>query len=269
MGPKHYLPAAISAYLPRNREELIRFLGRHRYRLALLLVGIWVLQNKDVSIDVSFSGDGLSIVSQDERTTWTEEEEVSEEFSANATGAQNVSLLTRKKSEPAKKQVRKATPPPTRTRTAAEEEKRQRQLAYVERFHKAAQSERDQYGIPASITLAQGLLESDIGKSKLATRNNNHFGIKCFSRSCRQGHCSNFTDDSHKDFFRIYKNAWESYRAHSQLLRGKRYNHLFKLGKTDYEGWAFGLKKAGYATDPAYAEKLIGLIEDLGLHQYD
>ena len=147
--------------------------------------------------------------------------------------------------------------------------KRKKQLAYVKRFGKIAQTEMEKYGIPASITLAQGLLESNVGLSRLATKNNNHFGIKCFSKSCRKGHCSNFTDDSHKDFFRKYKSTWESYRAHSKLLCAKRYAKLYKLKKTDYAAWAKGLKKAGYATDPRYAEKIIALIENLDLNQYD
>ena len=149
-------------------------------------------------------------------------------------------------------------------------EKRQRQLAYIRRFAKVAQAEMEKFGIPASITLAQGLLESNVGESKLATHNKNHFGIKCFSRSCKKGHCSNFTDDSHKDFFRIYKSSWDSYRAHSLLLKGSsRYQPLFQLNRKDYRGWAHGLKKAGYATDKRYGEKLINLIDDLDLHQYD
>jgi flagellum-specific peptidoglycan hydrolase FlgJ len=148
--------------------------------------------------------------------------------------------------------------------------KRQKQLRYVKRFAKVAQAEMDKFGIPASITLAQGLLESNVGESKLAVENNNHFGIKCFSKTCGKGHCSNFTDDTHKDFFRKYKSPWESYRAHSQLLKqGGRYNQLFQLKQTDYRRWAKGLKAAGYATDEQYADKLIKLIEDLELHQYD
>ncbi|MCB0563480.1 MAG: glucosaminidase domain-containing protein [Phaeodactylibacter sp.] len=149
-------------------------------------------------------------------------------------------------------------------------EKRRKQLKYVKRFVKAAQAEMEKFGIPASITLAQGLLESNVGESKLATHNKNHFGIKCFSRSCKKGHCSNFTDDSHKDFFRIYKSSWDSYRAHSLLLNGSsRYQPLFQLNRKDYRSWAHGLKKAGYATDKRYGEKLINLIDDLDLHQYD
>ena len=139
---------------------------------------------------------------------------------------------------------------------------------YVRRFAKVARTEMKKYGIPASITLAQGLLESDAGGSKLSQKNNNHFGMKCFSRKCKKGHCSNFTDDSHKDFFRIYKNSWQSYRAHSKLLMGKRYRHLKHYGK-DYKKWAFGLRKAGYATDKKYAQKLIAIIETLHLEEFD
>ncbi|MEL6945214.1 MAG: glucosaminidase domain-containing protein, partial [Bacteroidota bacterium] len=117
--------------------------------------------------------------------------------------------------------------------------------------------------------LAQGLIESNCGESRLAKRNNNHFGIKCFSRTCKKGHCSNFTDDTHKDFFRIYKSSWDSYRAHSQLLQKARYKKLYKIPKSNYKGWARGLKSAGYATDPLYADKLINLIEDLDLTKYD
>ena len=125
------------------------------------------------------------------------------------------------------------------------------------------------YGIPASITLAQGLIETNAGDSRLAKQNNNHFGMKCFSKKCGKGHCSNFTDDTHKDFFRKYKSSWESYRAHSQLLIGRRYKHLKKLGNKNYKGWAKGLKKAGYATDRRYAEKLINIIDELKLYRFD
>lgn len=147
--------------------------------------------------------------------------------------------------------------------------KRKKQEAYVNRFVEVAQKEMRKYGIPASITLAQGLIETNAGDSRLAKQNNNHFGMKCFSKKCGKGHCANFTDDSHKDFFRKYKSSWESYRAHSQLLMGKRYRHLKKLGNENYQGWAKGLKKAGYATDKRYAEKLINIIDELKLYQFD
>ncbi len=144
-----------------------------------------------------------------------------------------------------------------------------KQKKYVDRFAAVAQSEMRKYGIPASIKLAQGLIESNAGASRLTRKNSNHFGMKCFSKNCKKGHCSNFTDDSHKDFFRIYKSAWASYRAHSIMLQNKRYRPLYKLKKTDYKAWAHGLKKAGYATDKRYAEKLINIIEELELDQYD
>jgi flagellum-specific peptidoglycan hydrolase FlgJ len=149
------------------------------------------------------------------------------------------------------------------------EQKMQHIQQYVKRFAPIAQAEMKKYGIPASIKLAQGLLESNVGDSRLAKTCNNHFGIKCFSRTCARGHCSNFTDDSHKDFFRNYDSAWESYRAHSRFLQKDRYIHLKKLGTRDYRNWAHGLKKAGYATDKRYAQKLIKIIETLKLDQYD
>ncbi len=139
---------------------------------------------------------------------------------------------------------------------------------YVDRFQKIARGEMEKYGIPASISLAQGLIESRAGSSKLAVNNNNHFGIKCFSRHCRKGHCTNFTDDTHKDFFRKFPSPWESWRAHSQLLSSGRYTKLRKNGR-DYRKWAYGLKSIGYATDRTYAEKLIGIIERYELYKYD
>lgn len=141
---------------------------------------------------------------------------------------------------------------------------------YIATYAPLAQDEMDAYGIPASITLAQGLLESVAGTSRLARETNNHFGIKCFSKRCAPGHCRNFGDDHHKDFFRAYDHPRDSYRAHSEFLRnGKRYARLFDLDSDDYEGWAEGLSRAGYATDPRYADKLIGLVERYGLDEYD
>lgn len=141
--------------------------------------------------------------------------------------------------------------------------------AYVKRYASVAVAEMKKYGVPASITLAQGLLESNAGESRLATENNNHFGIKCFSRNCAKGHCSNHTDDSHKDFFRKYDTVWASYRAHSLFLQRQRYSHLLELPSSDFKSWAKGLSKAGYATDKRYADKLILIIETLKLHRFD
>ncbi len=142
-------------------------------------------------------------------------------------------------------------------------------VRYIKRFKKVAISEMEKYKIPASITLAQSLLESNAGRNTLSKKHNNHFGIKCFSKTCRRGHCSNHEDDSHKDFFRIYKSSWESFRDHSLLLQKKHYIQLSKYSTNDYKSWAHGLSKAGYATDKLYAQKLIRLIEQYELHQYD
>lgn len=139
---------------------------------------------------------------------------------------------------------------------------------YVKQFLKVAQAEKEKFGIPVSITLAQGLLESNAGDSRLALESNNHFGIKCRSK-CKGCTCRNYTDDDVYDMFRVFESVWESYREHSKLLTGKRYRHLLKLDATDYKRWAHGLKKAGYATDKRYAEKLIKIIEELNLDRFD
>lgn len=139
---------------------------------------------------------------------------------------------------------------------------------YIARYADMAVEQMKQYGIPASITLAQGLLESDAGRSSLATRCNNHFGIKCHSDWT--GRRIYHDDDARQECFRCYSNADESFRDHSLfLVNGSRYKSLFKLGPTDYKGWARGLKAAGYATSPTYADKLIELIERYGLDSYD
>ena len=140
--------------------------------------------------------------------------------------------------------------------------------AYIKKFSAVARQEMARYGIPASISLAQGIIESRAGTSTLAVRNNNHFGMKCFSRNCKKGHCTNHSDDSHKDFFLNFKDPKLSWRAHSILLSGGRYARLKKHGK-DYKKWAYGLKTMGYATDRTYADKLISTIERYGLQQYD
>lgn len=139
---------------------------------------------------------------------------------------------------------------------------------YIRRFKDVAITEKERYGIPASIKMAQAIVESNSGQSGLAQKNNNHFGIKCFSKTCKKGHCSNFGDDSHKDFFRKYDSAWESWRAHSKMIVGGRYKPLLKHGD-DYRKWAHGLKKRGYATAKHYEQTLVGIIEKYHLHTLD
>jgi LysM repeat protein len=143
-----------------------------------------------------------------------------------------------------------------------------RRQAYIDEFKGIAVREMRMYGIPASITLAQGILESGDGTSRLATEANNHFGIKCHEDW--EGGRIYHDDDAKGECFRKYKHAEESYRDHSIFLSTRsRYASLFEYDKTDYKNWAKGLKKAGYATSPTYADALINLIETNQLHQYD
>ncbi len=151
---------------------------------------------------------------------------------------------------------------------AYSQSKSQDVIDYIDKYHKIAMREMQEYKIPASITLAQGLLESGNGKSELAKKSNNHFGIKC--HSSWKGKRTYHDDDAKGECFRVYDSPAESYRDHSIFLaNGQRYAFLFDLKITDYKGWAKGLKKAGYATLPVYANVLINLIETYDLTQYD
>jgi hypothetical protein len=139
---------------------------------------------------------------------------------------------------------------------------------YIQKYYKLAISEMERSGIPASITLAQGCWESQNGNSVLATEGNNHFGIKC--KSDWTGKKIYHDDDAKHECFRKYAHAEASYIDHSNfLMNSSRYSSLFKLDPKDYSAWAYGLKKAGYATDPVYAERLIKIIEDFKLSVYD
>lgn len=139
---------------------------------------------------------------------------------------------------------------------------------YIDTFSAVAQAEMVQYGIPASITMAQGILESGAGRSDLTQRANNHFGIKC--HTAWTGDRVYHDDDAAQECFRKYKDAKYSFRDHSLFLTSRsRYKSLFSLRKDDYKGWARGLKKAGYATDPKYPAKLISIVERYNLAALD
>jgi flagellum-specific peptidoglycan hydrolase FlgJ len=139
--------------------------------------------------------------------------------------------------------------------------------AYIERFKGVAIQEMNLYGIPASITLAQGLFESGNGNSELARVANNHFGIK--ASGTWQGRVYYKDDDNPNDKFRAYNVAEDSFRDHSEFLKKKNYAALFELDKNDYHGWAYGLKKAGYATNPKYPTLIINIIEKYNLDRFD
>ena len=140
-------------------------------------------------------------------------------------------------------------------------------VAYINQYKDVAIEQMNKYHIPASITLAQGLLESGAGKSELARKSNNHFGIKCHSWDGKRTY---HDDDEKGECFRVYKNVRDSYEDHSIFLAtGSRYAFLFKFAQTDYVNWARGLKRAGYATSPTYADKLIEIIERYDLDRFD
>jgi len=144
---------------------------------------------------------------------------------------------------------------------------REKVVAYVNQYKQLAIEEMRRTGVPASITLAQGILESQSGESDLAKGSNNHFGIKC--KTEWTGPKTYHDDDEKKECFRVYASAEESYRDHSNFLRSRDpYQFLFKLDKSDDIGWAYGLKKAGYATEKDYPYRLLNLINDYELHQY-
>ena len=141
------------------------------------------------------------------------------------------------------------------------------QEAYIEKYAQIAVDEMFRSGVPASITLAQGMLESSYGQSELAVKGNNHFGIKCHDW---KGPRMFYDDDRRGECFRKYKSPELSFQDHSDFLRYRdRYKFLFDLKITDYKGWAYGLKRAGYATDPKYPHKLIDLIETYDLSRFD
>ena len=137
--------------------------------------------------------------------------------------------------------------------------------SYINRFRHVAQAEQKKFGIPASITLAQGILESGVGKSRLAVNHNNHFGIKCWCKGKKMD-CIRMADDRPDDRFKRYSSAWESFRHHSIFVTKMR---ISVTKGANYKQWAKALKKAGYATKKTYAEDLIRIVQRYNLHQYD
>ncbi len=145
---------------------------------------------------------------------------------------------------------------------------RQTRQEYIERYKHIAVEHMEYYGIPASITMAQGILESDCGNSQLSLSSNNHFGIKC--KTGWTGRTVYYDDDEAGECFRAYSSVEQSYRDHAEFLDSSpRYDSLFAYGVTDYKSWARGLKAAGYATAPHYADALIKIIEDEKLYVLD
>ena len=255
----------MEAWFAKQKQKALRWFHRYKYKLYFLGFLSLVINTKDLQFTVGMDGYPIADFQAIRPLPRFMAQAISDvkEFTEAPISWRH--LLSEENAKSGKK-VNKGTD----VRLPAANSERQRaQLDYVVRFSKVAQGEMEKYGIPASITLAQGILESEAGNSRLASKHNNHFGIKCHSRNCPRGHCVNYADDSPKDFFRKYGTAWESFRAHSEFLTRDRYRSLHKLKSTDYKGWARGLEKAGYATGDGYGEKLIRLIEDLKLYRYD
>lgn len=215
-----------------------------KYKLALFLLVIFIVSCKSSKPVI--------------RTTSKTKINVNKKPSTNT---KTVAISTPNKDS--KKDFEETLEATSSVKTYAEEVK-----LYIDNFKETAKNNMKQHGIPASITLAQGILESGAGKGKLAQTANNHFGIKCHTGW--SGETVNHDDDAAQECFRKYNHASESYRDHSLFLTSRpRYSKLFKLNKGDYKSWAKGLKEAGYATDVKYPDKLIGLIERYELFKYD
>ena len=138
---------------------------------------------------------------------------------------------------------------------------------YIAKYKSIAIAEMKATGIPASINLAQAIVSSKAGESEASIKNNNHFGLKCFSKKCKSGHCSNLEDMGHKAFYIKYASVWESWRAHSQLISSGKYERL--LQNSDYQSWARGLQQFEYSQSENYATQLVQLIQHYGLEQLD
>jgi flagellum-specific peptidoglycan hydrolase FlgJ len=141
---------------------------------------------------------------------------------------------------------------------------------YIDRFAPVAMAEMRRFGIPASVTLASGLLLSDAGQHPLATRANNHFELRCFSSKCPKGHCINHPGATHKAFYTTYSSVWGSFRAHSEMIaRSPKHRELLQLPRGDYEGWARGIQTDQQQRDSLHAAKIIAIIANLNLDRYD
>jgi len=280
---------AISAQ--KTRKQFGDFIGKHWFQIILLLLALYLFLNKDVNIQVNVSNNGGLFAKKSaclETKPIVLESSFLQSGSAKPVSFENQNIAVAKDAVPANASSNGRINPPWKSadfknlsfilnpglaaakgvEDAIVEGKLEKCRKYVERFAVLSISEMKKFGVPASITLAQGLLESNAGDSKLANESNNHFGIKCRSK-CRGCTCRNYSDDDDYDMFRVFDTAWASFREHSKLLGSPRYKHLKKLGVKNYKAWALGLKKAGYATDKRYPEKLIRIIEALDLYQFD
>lgn len=267
-----------------NLLKWSQFIQNHWFNLLVLFLVLHVLFNKNVSISFSINSKEAIAQEASHHASMNLFPTPEQTFTAQPASYEEAPASPKKREKPTKKKQwssRKANTFSNLTFVLSPDygerhnvhpdvvqEKIGNCKTYVKRYLEVAKAEQEKYGIPVSITLAQGLLESNAGESRLSVESNNHFGIKCRSK-CKGCTCRNYTDDDIYDMFRVFDSVWESYREHSKLLQGKRYRHLLRIPAHDYKSWAHGLKKAGYATDKRYAYKLIKIIEELNLNRYD
>lgn len=255
-------------------QVVLAWLSKYWYQLIVLVFLFQIYSNREIQLVIAAKGQPIgALASQTTKTTIKDLPIEHQEFSLLPTFSNINKAIPEKKwkSSDFENLTFILNPELADRKKVSEEivlEKLNNCRNYVTRFAKTAIREMENYGIPASITIAQGLLESNAGSSRLAKESNNHFGIKCRSK-CRGCTCRNYSDDDLYDMFRVFDSSWDSFREHSLLLQISRYAHLKKLGTKDYQNWAIGLKKAGYATDKNYHKKLIQIIEELDLHQFD
>lgn len=260
---------------PKSRYDIVKaWLSKYWFQIIVLVFLFQIYANREIQLVVAANGQPIgAVVSQTTVNTIKDLPLEHQEFSLLPTFSKSPNAVPEKiwKSSDFNNLTFILDPGLAKRKRVGDEivlEKLNNCRNYVKRFAKTAIREMEGYGIPASITIAQGLLESNAGSSRLAKESNNHFGIKCRSK-CRGCTCRNYSDDDLYDMFRVFDSSWDSFREHSLLLQISRYAHLKKLGTKDYLNWAIGLKKAGYATDKNYHKKLIRIIEELDLHQFD
>lgn len=277
-----------SGHFDVDLKKLLHFLTKHWLNVLIITLLLYVAFTKDIHFALHLNGDenmpnAKAMVLPANLKQKVAKQSVATASMADALALEDhngdgvIAILPARVSKPVTSAVGKGNEAnlfdnvsifvnPQKADPSVVKSKQEKCWDYVTRFVNIAKAERKKFGIPVSITLAQGLLESDAGNSRLTIKANNHFGIKTFNK--RVAHVV-MKDDTPKDKFKVYGTAWESFRDHSLLLMRDHYKPLQFLSKTDYVGWAKGLEKAGYATDKQYAENLIRIIENLQLYRFD
>ena len=277
-----------SGHFDVDLKKLLHFLTKHWLNVLIITLLLYVAFTKDIHFALHLNGDenmpnAKAMVLPANLKQKVAKQSVATASMADALALEDhngdgvIAILPARVSKPVMSAVGKGNEAnlfdnvsifvnPQKADPSVVKSKQEKCWDYVTRFVNIAKAERKKFGIPVSITLAQGLLESDAGNSRLTIKANNHFGIKTFNK--RVAHVV-MKDDTPKDKFKVYGTAWESFRDHSLLLMRDHYKPLQFLSKTDYVGWAKGLEKAGYATDKQYAENLIRIIENLQLYRFD